>query len=282
MFPLSVVVRLPFTTVGTFQCVTADAVNYGSMAATFLANGLSGNLTPASIPRGTYTLPDLVKTGAGTSINVKNQRTGTAVVNMSISLADQASTPVAYKHLGNIYKKYRVLGWKFGLSLRSAGTIGGATPFTNNVFAVSLFATIDPDLGISPVLPYWLKYKTLPFSKTKLLSYTQYDKHQSSYISIKHRAKSIVRDPIYMTSENWVGNCVKAPIPTTAVPSPDPVYQDPANPIYFGFSIDDSTNTYGFNQASSGFPFCSYVLSWTPIVKFYEPHENNDFQVSLV
>lgn len=276
MFPLSTVVRLPFRTCGNFVVTAADAKT--GIAMSFIANGLSGGVYASSLPRGTYTLCDLIKGPYPTTINVHNNAT-TGTIQMQYVNGANANTPVAYKHLGNIYRKYRVLGWKASLSLYPNSNYD-TSPGYNAQLMVSMFNTIDTDLATASVLPRWVAYRSIPASKTKHMFTTPYDRHGGGHISIHQRAQPLVRDPVYRTSNDWVGTCTQAPAPTTAVPSPDPTYINPPNKLFFGIVIDPVALTASLANTTN--TLFSFVLDWTPIVKFYEPHENNDFQNSLL
>lgn len=276
MFPLSTVVRLPFRTCGSFE-VTATGAKTG-IAMSFIANGLSGAVYASSFPRGDYTLCDLIKGPYPTTINVHNTATSGAIQMQYVNGID-ANTPVAYKHLGNIYTKYRVLGWKASLSLYSNSSYTGAPSYFGQLM-VSMFSTIDYDLATASKLPRWVAYRSIPFSKTKHMFCTPYDRYGGGHISIHQRAQPLVRDPVYRTSNDWVGTCTKASAPTSTIPSPDPTYINPPNKLFFGIVIDPVNLTASLANSTS--TLFSFVLDWTPIVKFYEPHENNDFQNSLL
>lgn len=262
MFPPAVTVRLPFT---GFVQITSGTSPGSLVGGWFVANSLSkATIVSPTNPRGQNGLIQWLNTAGTLPFAQNGAYSDTAV------LSQMATNPL-YNHMGNIYQKYRVIGWSFKIQAMAQ----------TNVTAVAIVETIsatdDFDLASQANLDtvtsmVWTSAKNLPYTKQRT-SYWNGAPGSTGTARVPNLYKAqsaypLVKDKVYFTDEKWIGLC------TPGVAGAAPTYSAPTNSVYCYFGIQNIVNS-ALHTISSG--TCSIILEYTPIVKFFEPHQNLDY-----
>lgn len=262
IFPESVVVRIPFE--GHFQINSGTAPNFIT-GGWFVANTLS--LSPA--PNG----PPAIQTGTASlssafqGATIGMGRTSTATDSWQ-NFTSMKSPALA--HLGNIYQRYRVLGWDVKMQFFPHVT----TP--TQIFVQSM-STDDSDLTNKPDLvtnmhPIAFKLQNHSKQRSQLTATNAQATAKGRVPTFFYSCKAwrLMRDyKQYASDVTWTAAC------TPGSMGAQPTYANPVNLLYVYVGLASPSTQVNLGAPSSAYG--DLYLTWSPLVKFFEPHQNLDF-----
>lgn len=200
---------------------------------------------------------------------------GTMIIETSSAGAYVYDTP--YRHLGNIYAKYRVKTASMTLTLQSLLSQSSTTTAPSaGATVVNLFAT--DDLEAVNTVASLDRFFSRPYIRHHRYHTTRTILNQYRGAPTKIRYSSgvlqLIKDRIAVTSGDFDGTC------TRGVSGAQPTYADPSRFVYMGFQIHPFGIPNGITYPATTAILTGY-MSVSHVVDFFEPHDNADFFTPL-
>lgn len=282
MFPKEVTVRLVWRIATSMVGGTLEGAAHTGIGGTFFLNALPQGvpLTAGQTrPRGSSDLIGAIPTGGNKDwINSSNTVT-TGTIEYTATGWD---IPVAYYHLGNIYQRYRVNKFKHSVAIKPVTSqVSSTSASVAHPVVLTQFATADTAAGTPTFIRDWTQWRSESFVRQKKALMSIYQP-TTLYSSFSMAPIRLIRDKTWRTSLNYIGSC------TPGVSGAPPTYSYPPNcnnsatpniGLWYGFVLESEDAT---SMASSGYN-AEFQMTHeiTYIVKFFEPHQNNDFNVPI-